>query len=101
MASLVVYGGFRLIETLAQLLNIAITEVCVPSEWRKSYVVPLYIGILKWLAIIGEFPWQLCSQGVHKVANKTTRICGRTDINGGTRGVSCKQREDAQTRYSY
>ena len=29
-------------ETLAQLMNLAITEEYVPSEWRKSYVMPLY-----------------------------------------------------------
>ena len=35
-----VYGEFRLVETLAQLMNLAITEEYVPSE--KSFVVPLY-----------------------------------------------------------
>ena len=39
---MIVYGGFRLIESLTQLLNIAIDEECVPSDWRKSYVVPLF-----------------------------------------------------------
>ena len=29
-------------ETLAQLMNLAITEEYVLSEWRKSFVVPLY-----------------------------------------------------------
>ena len=29
-------------DTLAQLMNLAITEEYVPSEWRKSFVVPLY-----------------------------------------------------------
>ena len=29
-------------ETLAKLMNLAITEEYVPSEWKKSYVVPLY-----------------------------------------------------------
>ena len=37
-----VYGGFRVVETLAQLMNLAITEEYVPTEWRKGYVVPLY-----------------------------------------------------------
>ena len=32
---MMVYGGFRLMETLAQLMNLAITEKYVPSEWRK------------------------------------------------------------------
>ena len=36
---MIIYGGFRLIESLTQLLNI---EECVPSHWRKSYVVPLF-----------------------------------------------------------
>ena len=39
---MILYGGFRLIESLTQLLNIAIDEECVPSDWRKSYVVPLF-----------------------------------------------------------
>ena len=39
---MMVYGEFRLVETLAQLMNLAITEEYVPSEWRKSFVVPLY-----------------------------------------------------------
>ena len=39
---MIVYRGFRLIESLTQLLNIAIDEECVPSGWRKSYVVPLF-----------------------------------------------------------
>ena len=39
---MIVYGGFRLIESLTQLVNIAIDEECVPSDWRKSYVVPLF-----------------------------------------------------------
>ena len=39
---MIVYGGFRLIESLTQLLNIALDEECVPSDWRKSYVVPLF-----------------------------------------------------------
>ena len=39
---MIVYGGFRVMETLAQLMNLAITEEYVPSEWRKSYVMPLY-----------------------------------------------------------
>ena len=29
-------------ETLAQLMNLAIIEKYVPSEWWKSFVVPLY-----------------------------------------------------------
>ena len=29
-------------ETLAQLMNLATTEEYVLSEWRKSFVVPLY-----------------------------------------------------------
>ena len=41
---MILYGGFRLIESLTQLLNIAIDEECVPSDWRKSYVVPLFKG---------------------------------------------------------
>ena len=28
--------------TLVQLMNLAITEEYVPSEWRNSYVVPFY-----------------------------------------------------------
>ena len=39
---MVLYGGFKMMETLAQLMNLAITEEYVPSEWRKSYVVPLH-----------------------------------------------------------
>ena len=39
---MMVYGGFRLMETLAQLMNLTMTEEYVPSEWRKSFVVPLY-----------------------------------------------------------
>ena len=37
---MIVYGGFRVMETLAQLMNLAITEEYAPSEWR--YVMPLY-----------------------------------------------------------
>ena len=33
-------------ETFAQLMNLAITEEYVPSEWRKSFVVPLYKRVL-------------------------------------------------------
>ena len=45
-------------ETLAQLMNLAITEEYVPSEWRKSFVVPcIKVEILKWLAIRGESRW--------------------------------------------
>ena len=29
-------------ESLAKLMNLTITEEYVPSEWRKSFVVPLY-----------------------------------------------------------
>ena len=29
-------------DTLAQLMNLTMTEEYVPSEWRKSFVVPLY-----------------------------------------------------------
>ena len=49
-------GGFRVMETLAQMMNLAITEEYVLSEWRKSFVVPLYKSgdSLKWLAIIEE-----------------------------------------------
>ena len=32
---MIVYGGFRVMETLAQLINLAITEEYVPSEWRN------------------------------------------------------------------
>ena len=38
---MIVYGGCRLIESLTQLMNIAIEEECVPADWRKSRVMPL------------------------------------------------------------
>ena len=36
---MMIYG---VMETLAQLMNLAITEEYVPAEWRKSYVMPLF-----------------------------------------------------------
>ena len=43
-----VFEGCRLIESLTQLVNIAIKEECVPADRRKSYVMPLFkSGILE------------------------------------------------------
>jgi hypothetical protein len=40
-----VSGGEAMIPYLGRLLNITVNKATVPSDWKKSIVVPIYKGI--------------------------------------------------------
>ena len=41
---MMIYGGTRMVVTMVQLFNLVIQHACCPKDWRRNYIVPLYVG---------------------------------------------------------